>query len=122
MSLNLVSKYATPVPRYTSYPTAPHFGEPISPDLYRDRLAETSGAEAVSLYVHIPFCDTLCWFCGCTTKITRRYAPVAAYLETLGTEIRSVGDALPAGARVTSVHWGGGVADHTRTRQHHRPA
>ena len=57
---------------------------------------------------HIPFCDTLCWFCGCTTKITRRYAPVAAYLETLKTEIRSVGQALPDGTHVARIHWGGG--------------
>lgn len=108
MSLDLISKYAAPAPRYTSYPTAPHFGEGISPESYRDWLAAVPAAEALSLYVHIPFCDTLCWFCGCTTKITRRYAPVAAYLETLGTEIRSVGEAIPAGARVTRIHWGGG--------------
>lgn len=62
----------------------------------------------LSLYFLIPFCDTLCWFCGCHTKITRKYAPIADYLEALVQEIRNVAGATPAGARVTHIHGGGG--------------
>jgi oxygen-independent coproporphyrinogen-3 oxidase len=62
----------------------------------------------VSLYVHVPFCDTLCWFCGCHTRPTRQYAPVAAYLRSLEEEIAMLGAALPAGVAVRQIHWGGG--------------
>ncbi len=71
------------MPRYTSYPTAPHFHDGIGPEDHGRWLAAVPGAARLSLYFHIPFCDSLCWFCGCHTKIVRRYAPVAAYLEVL---------------------------------------
>lgn len=99
---------AAPVPRYTSYPTAPHFHEGIGPDVYRTWLSEIAPGSRLSLYVHVPFCDTLCWFCGCHTKITRKYKPIAAYLETLIAEARHVAAALPAGVEVGQIHWGGG--------------
>ncbi len=62
----------------------------------------------LSLYLHIPFCDSLCWFCGCHTKVTRRYAPLAAYVETLLREIDLVAARLPGRSPVTHIHWGGG--------------
>ena len=99
---------AAPVPRYTSYPTAPHFHDGIGPDVYRTWLSEIAPGSRLSLYVHVPFCDTLCWFCGCHTKITRKYKPIAAYLETLIAEARHVAAALPAGVEVGQIHWGGG--------------
>jgi len=99
---------ARPVPRYTSYPTAPHFHGAIGGAVYRAWLGELPVAADLSLYIHIPFCDTLCWFCGCHTKITRQYAPVAAYLDALIAEIVAVAAAVPAGARVRHIHWGGG--------------
>ena len=104
----LIAAYAQPAPRYTSYPTAPHFHDGIGADDYASWLEEFDPASELSLYVHVPYCDTLCWFCGCHTKITRRYDPVAAYLPVLEREIRLVHERLPAGARVTSLHWGGG--------------
>src|SRR5512132_2255016 len=69
-------KYDLRVPRYTSYPTAPHFGPAIDGARYRDWLGELDPAVPVSLYVHIPFCDEMCWFCGCYTKIVNRYEPI----------------------------------------------
>ncbi len=104
----LISTYAHPVPRYTSYPTAPHFGADIGAGHYALWLEEIDPASTLSLYVHIPYCDTLCWFCGCHTKITRRYDPVARYLPALMAELRQVHDRVPAGTRVKSIHWGGG--------------
>ncbi len=58
--------------------------------------------------MHVPFCDTLCWFCGCHTKITRQYAPIADYLEALKREITAVAAHVPASARLAHLHWGGG--------------
>ncbi len=108
-----------PVPRYTSYPTAPHFHAGVGTNAYREWLQELPRDASLSLYLHVPFCDTLCWFCGCHTKITQRYAPVAEYLSALMREVETVAALVPAGARVTQIHWGGGSptilsADDTR--------
>ncbi len=96
------------VPRYTSYPTAPHFHSGIDAATYRTWLAALPENAALSLYVHVPYCDTLCWFCGCHTKITRRRAPVTAYVAALKAEIATLATIVPASARVTHLHWGGG--------------
>ncbi|MEX6723029.1 oxygen-independent coproporphyrinogen III oxidase [Parapedomonas caeni] len=96
------------VPRYTSYPTAPHFHAGISEDVYRRWLAELPDETALSLYVHIPFCDTLCWFCGCTTLVANRYGPVAAYLDALDREMDGVRTSLGRERAVTHIHFGGG--------------
>ncbi|MEQ8603348.1 MAG: oxygen-independent coproporphyrinogen III oxidase [Marivibrio sp.] len=105
----LLAKYGGPAPRYTSYPTAPHFDARVDGGVYANWLAQLPADQAVSIYAHIPFCDTLCWFCGCQTKITRRYKPVSEYLDVLETEIalirRAIGDRrLP----MSHMHWGGG--------------
>ena len=104
----LIAKYGGPVPRYTSYPTAPHFSEAVGPADYGDWLAKVSADTKLSLYLHVPFCDTLCWFCGCHTKIVRRYEPVAAYFEVLIEELRLVADRLGGRRPVQHVHLGGG--------------
>ena len=101
-------KYDLRLPRYTSYPTAPHFGPRVSAETVRRWLGELDPAQAVSLYVHVPYCAALCWFCGCNTRITRRYAPVARYLDTLTREIDLVRAALPDGLRASHIHFGGG--------------
>lgn len=108
MRHDLIDRYSRPVPRYTSYPTAPHFREGFPAETYSAWLAGLEGHEPVSLYVHIPYCDTLCWFCGCHTKITMRYSPVATFVDALVKEIalvaRHIGKRLPVG----HIHWGGG--------------
>ena len=96
------------VPRYTSYPTAPHFHAGIGPETYRQWLGELPENARLSLYLHFPFCDTLCWFCGCHTKITRQYAPIAEYLIALKAEIDAIAALVPASSRVSHIHWGGG--------------
>ncbi|MDE1996432.1 MAG: coproporphyrinogen III oxidase, partial [Rhizobiaceae bacterium] len=78
---SLVSaRYGQPVPRYTSYPTAPHFHEGVDGTIYAKWLAESSPDAPLSLYLHIPFCNRLCWFCGCHTNQVQRYDPIADYL------------------------------------------
>ncbi len=97
------------VPRYTSYPTAPHFHECVAAPTYRSWLEAIPSGEPLSLYVHIPYCRDLCWYCGCHTKATRRYAPVRDYIATLKTEIAQVAGALQSEPLVTHIHWGGGT-------------
>jgi oxygen-independent coproporphyrinogen-3 oxidase len=103
-----LARYAQPVPRYTSYPTAPHFHGGIDGMCYARWLGETDPHKPVSLYLHVPFCDQLCWFCGCHTKQVRRYDPVADYLDALGAEIALAARTLPGRRNVSAVHFGGG--------------
>jgi oxygen-independent coproporphyrinogen-3 oxidase len=99
---------ATRVPRYTSYPTAPHFHAGIDAESYAAWLSKLPAGMAVSLYLHIPFCDTLCWFCGCHTKVVNLYSPVTHYLALLFQEIDLVSSILGGSHPVTHIHWGGG--------------
>lgn len=108
---DLIQRYAAPLPRYTSYPTANHFSGAITSELYRSWLDGLSAGSALSLYLHIPFCNELCWYCGCSTKAVRRYEPVGNYLEPLGIEIATLGGLVPREHRVTHIHWGGGSPD-----------
>lgn len=108
MNPELAVKYAAPVPRYTSYPTAPHFSPKVDNTVYQSWLASLPEAYPLSLYVHIPFCDSLCWYCGCSTKAVRRYNPITAYVDTLLLEIAAVADQLSRRRDVKHIHWGGG--------------
>jgi oxygen-independent coproporphyrinogen III oxidase len=108
MSERLLAKYTGAVPRYTSYPTAPHFHTGVNCDIYSQWLSELCTGNSLSLYLHIPYCDRLCWFCACHTKQTLRYEPITAYLASLRKEIAAVGAWIEAGAKVTAIHFGGG--------------
>ncbi len=107
MTEDLATKLSRPVPRYTSYPTAPHFHAGIDQAQYESWLGALPSSAQLSLYLHLPFCDRLCWFCGCHTKQVNRYSPITAYLEALAAEIGQVGR-LVGKRPVTAVHWGGG--------------
>ncbi len=106
MTSTPAARLSQSVPRYTSYPTAPHFHAGIADDTAHAWLRALPPEEPVSLYLHIPFCDRLCWFCACHTKQTRQYAPVTAYLEALLCEIATVGALIKA--PVKAIHFGGG--------------
>ena len=107
-SSDLIKKYAAPVPRYTSYPTAPHFNENVGAQQYAKWLEAMKLGTPVSLYIHIPFCDRLCWFCGCHTKHTRKYEPVREYLEVLYKEFDLLGSIIGDKAQIKQLHLGGG--------------
>ncbi|MDE2303633.1 MAG: coproporphyrinogen dehydrogenase [Sphingomonadales bacterium] len=96
---------ARPAPRYTSYPTAAEFG-PLDPAAQAAAIAGLSGP--VSLYVHIPFCEAICWYCGCNTSAVGRRERLDRYVEALAGEIAHVGRLLPRGTEVTQVAFGGG--------------
>ena len=95
------------LPRYTSYPTAPHF-KPLAAQTYGRWLVDIAPPKRASLYVHIPFCRALCWFCGCHTQVTNNYHRVEAYLEALEREIELVGQHLANGIGIKFLHFGGG--------------
>ncbi len=97
------------VPRYTSYPTAPHFHKGVTAATVNSWLERTDMSEPLSLYLHIPFCSKLCWYCGCNTTITKTYAPVRPYLETLLAELSLIVERLPGRGRLSHLHFGGGT-------------
>ena len=96
------------VPRYTSYPTAPHFSADFAPETYERWLGELDRDAAVSLYLHIPFCDELCWFCACRTQGSKMYYPVTRYLAQIEREITRVAELTGGGQTISQMHWGGG--------------
>lgn len=102
------TKYDLRVPRYTSYPTSPHFQDTDTDHDYRSWLKQLDPDVGVSLYIHVPFCDEMCSFCGCYTKIVKRYDPIAEYMEYVHKEIELLAEALPHRMTARHVHWGGG--------------
>jgi oxygen-independent coproporphyrinogen-3 oxidase len=95
-------------PRYTSYPTAPHFGARIGHADMGRWLGDIPEDAALSLYVHVPYCRKLCWYCGCNTYAARRDEPILDYVDLVVKEIDAVALALNA-RRLTEIHWGGGT-------------
>ncbi|GMG81388.1 oxygen-independent coproporphyrinogen III oxidase [Paralimibaculum aggregatum] len=96
-------------PRYTSYPTAAQFGPEVGSDTAAGWLSAIPEGEAVSLYLHVPFCAQICWYCACNMKLGRRPEPLLAYADDLRAEIALVAAALGRRQRVVRVHWGGGT-------------
>lgn len=110
LDLDLLRKYDRPAPRYTSYPTAPLFSPQVPPKDLLDSLA-AEGADAsrpASLYFHLPFCETRCWFCGCTTVITKKHDAADGYLDDLERELDLLNPWLNPAQPVTQLHFGGG--------------
>ena len=96
------------VPRYTSYPTAPHFSNAVTPDVYAGWLSQLPADARVSLYLHVPYCRELCHYCGCHTQAVRKDGPIDAYAQALKAEIETLGRHLRQQS-VTHLHWGGGT-------------
>jgi len=97
------------VPRYTSYPTAPHFSDAVNGSIFKGFLNEIPNETDVSLYVHVPFCRRLCWFCACRTQGTQTDSPVRAYLDVLKQELAILKAELPDNLHLSRLHWGGGT-------------
>jgi len=97
------------VPRYTSYPTAPHFNATTGPAQFAEWIGQIPAGSEISLYLHVPFCRRLCWFCACRTQGTTTDAPVRAYVETLKAELALFARHLAPGVRLSRLHWGGGT-------------
>lgn len=109
---DMIERFGTSGPRYTSYPPAPVFTPEFGPSEYVNAIRENEGLTGdrdISLYFHIPFCDTLCYFCGCTTMITANRAHLERYLQYLKKEIDLLAPLLNPRKKVVQMHWGGGT-------------
>lgn len=110
MPSGAIAKYSNErVPRYTSYPTAPHFAATVDAHAYREWMSRLPDAARLSLYLHIPFCRSLCWYCGCHTVVAGDRAAIDRYLAALEGEISLVAGILKSRQKVAHVHWGGGT-------------
>ncbi|HEY9249522.1 MAG TPA: oxygen-independent coproporphyrinogen III oxidase [Rariglobus sp.] len=109
--LDLLRKYAGPAPRYTSYPTANHFTHDLAAFGPEELIAldNRPGAGPLSLYIHLPFCQSRCWFCGCSNLVTTRQSAADAYLDDLECEIALTRQRLDPSRAVTQLHLGGGT-------------
>jgi oxygen-independent coproporphyrinogen III oxidase len=107
----LLPRYATDGPRYTSYPTAPVWSEAYGAAQLREELGrrDVDPADGLSLYVHVPFCESLCHFCACNKLITRNHGLASAYLDAVAREVAAVREALAVPRPATQQHWGGGT-------------
>jgi oxygen-independent coproporphyrinogen-3 oxidase len=109
VDLDLVRKYNVAGPRYTSYPPATKFTDAVTWDQLSERIeANNRSARDLSIYFHIPFCETLCWFCGCTTVITLNHDKGKDYINYLGREVAKMAPKLNSERKVVQLHFGGG--------------
>ncbi len=105
-----IAKYfSARVPRYTSYPTAPHFSADVDAKRYETWLSRLDPSSEISLYLHVPFCRQMCWYCGCNMRVIARYSPVTTYVDTIIREIELAARVMPQGISVRHIHWGGGT-------------
>jgi len=107
----LIKKYSTSGPRYTSYPTAPQWVETFKVDSYREQLKKsfTGKTEPIALYVHIPFCEALCYYCGCNIQITKDHSRSRIYLDALIREIQTAVETIGTRQTLSQISWGGGT-------------
>jgi oxygen-independent coproporphyrinogen III oxidase len=110
-TLTLLERYDRPGPRYTSYPTAIEFHQGVTDRVYVDRLAQLNraGDQPLSAYVHLPFCQERCSFCGCNVVITPHRDVAARYLDAVAQEIDLLAAHLPDRRTIAQMHWGGGT-------------
>jgi oxygen-independent coproporphyrinogen-3 oxidase len=115
----ILPRYAVEGPRYTSYPTAPVWKETYGPEQYRAELGRTDidPADGLSVYVHVPFCDSLCHYCACNKVITKKPELPERFLDAIDREVAAVHKALGVPRRVTQQHWGGGTPTHLSPEQ-----
>jgi oxygen-independent coproporphyrinogen-3 oxidase len=110
VDLDLVKKYNVPGPRYTSYPPATHFTNEIPAEAFVEQIrANNTSARDLSLYYHLPFCQTLCWFCGCTTVITTDQKKSGDYLKYIEREMDLMKPLMNPKRKVVQLHFGGGT-------------
>lgn len=112
----LIEKYDRPGPRYTSYPTAVEFSDDFTAAEYEQRLrdADALGDAPLSVYMHLPFCEERCLFCGCHVIITKKHDRASPYIDLLVREVESVAARLPRRRRFAQLHLGGGTPTYFR--------
>ncbi len=113
----LLEKYNQPGPRYTSYPTAPEWSDSFGPAELREAFREANNRTPVSLYFHIPFCQSLCLYCGCNVVISKKHEVANAYIEHLKREIDWTSAEVLSTRKVEQLHWGGGTPTYLSPEQ-----
>ena len=108
-TLSLLARYDRRLPRYTSYPTAVQFDARVNGDVHRRWLAAIPDGATASLYLHVPFCRSLCWFCGCNTSVVNSVTALERYAASVQAEIARVASAIGHRMPVRQIHWGGGT-------------
>ena len=115
---DLIVRHGGRGPRYTSYPTALQFSEDVTADVYRENaIASNASGVPLSLYVHIPFCHTLCYYCGCNKIVTRNQARVERYIEMLYREIEMQSELFDKSRKIEQLHFGGGTPTYLNGEQ-----
>lgn len=114
MTTSLIQKYNVPGPRYTSYPTVPYWDETtFSAENWKksfiQSFSESNSSEGISLYIHLPFCESLCTFCGCHKRITKRHEVENPYIEAVLKEWNLYCDLFPEKPIIKEIHLGGGT-------------
>lgn len=112
IDIELLKRFNQPGPRYTSYPTAPLFSPEFTSADFEREIIETNRAETaapISLYFHFPYCDTLCYFCGCNMMVTQKREHIAEYNRYLKKEIERIAPLISPNRKVEQMHWGGGT-------------
>ena len=120
VDIEMLQKYDKPGPRYTSYPTAPHFSNQFGPKEFEQEIEHSNtiaNSPDLSLYFHMPFCEKLCYFCGCTMIITHNRARIDEYLDFLIKEIEVLAEKVKPGRKVAQLHWGGGTPTYLDAEQ-----
>ncbi len=123
VDIDMLQRYDKPGPRYTSYPTAPMFSRDFSARDFHTEIIEsnqTGTMTDLSLYFHMPFCDTLCFFCGCTMVVTSNRKRIDEYLDHLAKEIRLISRHINPTRKVAQLHWGGGTPTYLSPEQTRR--
>ncbi len=120
VTAEILDRYNVPGPRYTSYPTAPEWVDTFGPADYDQTVRESNGkrpAAPISLYMHLPFCERLCLFCGCNVVINKNHEISHPYLEKLKWEIHELAGRLDRSRPVVQLHWGGGTPTYLSAAQ-----
>lgn len=120
MTPDLIVRYDRPGPRYTSYPTAPHMRPEVGAPRYAEALLRADATRPLSLYFHLPFCKSLCYYCGCHMMVTNRPEKIEEYVDYLIREIEMMAELASPDRIVTHIHWGGGTPTFLSPRQMER--
>ena len=115
INVDLIKKYDKPGPRYTSYPPATHFNDSFTHRNFTEEIARTNSVSDfpdLSLYFHLPYCDSLCYFCGCNMIVTRKRSRIKKYVSYLKREIDMISGLLSPDREAIQMHWGGGTPTH----------
>jgi len=120
VDIEMLRRYDRPGPRYTSYPTAPQFSVEFAQKEFDQEIQSTNENDNpadLSLYFHLPFCDTLCYFCGCTMLITHNRQRIDEYIDYVIREIKLLSSKIKKGRKVAQLHWGGGTPTYLSPEQ-----